>query len=112
MNKEEKDLINKIAVQSQEELKKLLEEARKKVGQIDKQIINLLDERFYYSKLIGKLKSELNLPVYNLQIEKKIIGNLLEHNLPNLSQKSLKGIYERILDESRAVQRSEYKKKK
>lgn len=111
MNNTIKDIIDEINSLSKEELESILAEIREKVGKVDKEIVELLGKRFYYSKIIGKLKAALNLPVHSLQREKKLIDNLLK-NLPSgLSQKSLIRIYERILDESRTVQRSQIPKK-
>ncbi len=111
MDKAVKEIIHEIDSLTQAEKENLLAELREKVSELDAEIIELLGKRAYFSKLIGKLKAALSLPVYSSQREKELLNKLMEKLPSNLSQKSLIRIYERILDESRSIQRSEYKKK-
>ncbi|HAB52048.1 MAG TPA: chorismate mutase [Ignavibacteriales bacterium] len=94
------------------EKENLLSEIRKNVDEIDKDILKLLEKRAHYSKEIGKVKSALNLPFYSSEREKEIIEKLLTNLKSSLLKGSLVRIYERILDESRAVQREEITKRK
>lgn len=110
MEKINKDITNDIDSLTTEEKEKLLSDIRKVVNEIDGEIVMLLGKRAYNSRIIGKLKSVLNLPSFSSEREKEIFNKLIE-NLPStLPEKSLIRIYERILDESRAIQREERKK--
>jgi chorismate mutase len=111
MEKVSKDMIDDIDDLTSEEKEELLSAIRKKVNDIDNEIVKLLGKRAYNSRLIGKLKSVLNLPNLSSEREKEIISELIK-NLPStLPVKSLVRIYKKILDESRAIQSDERKKK-
>ena len=106
-----KDILDDLESFSTTEKKKLLLEIRKKVDEIDKDILRLLEKRAFHSREIGNVKSSLDLPLYSSAREKEIFENLLKSLASSLPKKSLIRIYERILDESRAIQREEIAKK-
>ncbi len=93
-----------------EEKENLLSEIRRRVVELDKEIVRLLGKRAEHSRLIGKMKSELKIPVFSSEREKEILSKLLESIPQTISKKSLLRIYERILDESRIIQHEERKK--
>ena len=86
-----------------------LKEYRKNIDRIDKQIIELLKERFEISKKIGKYKKQNNLPVKNKKREKQIIqkrkGSLEK---TSLDSKFIKKIFKLILKESQRIQKLFY----
>ena len=53
-------------------------EYRQEIANIDNQLIELFNERFTYSQLIGKEKKLYALPVMNLDLENKIMERLTE----------------------------------
>lgn len=92
---------------SKEEKNEILLRLRDEIDIIDRQIVHLLSKRTLHSVLIGRVKRTLNLPTYNPVREKQVserIGSFVEEPL---SKEALLRIYERILDESRAIQREE-----
>ncbi len=102
--------IDKLKSLTQQQKNELLSEIRKQVEIIDKEIVAQLKKRFEHSKVIGKIKAELNLPYYSTEREKEVFDNLFKNlDLP-ATKKSLIRIYERILDESRIIQREERNK--
>jgi chorismate mutase len=111
MEKVNKDILEDLESISTAEKENLLIEIRKKVDEIDKDILGLLEKRAYHSREIGKVKSFLNLPLYSSEREKEIFENLLKSLASSLPKKSLIRIYERILDESRTIQREEIAKR-
>lgn len=83
----------------------LIDKLRDKVDKTDREIAELLIERIKLSIQIGAIKKSLGLTAYDARREDEI-----EKNLNKLSEnhdiiESLKRIYERIIDESRAIQR-------
>jgi chorismate mutase len=58
-----------------------------------------------YAIHLGEIKKRLNLPVYTPEREKEVINNVLMNNLGPLSNDAVKRLYERIIDESRRVER-------
>lgn len=82
----------------------LLGKFRNEVDKIDAEISSLLIKRINLVIEIGTIKKSLDLSTYDAQREKDIIENILYTNDPRIN-KALKNIYERIIDESRSIQR-------
>lgn len=87
----------------------LLSKLRSDVDKIDTEMTEILIRRISLSIEIGRLKRSLGLKTYDALREQEI-----ENNIDKLSEnpdikRSLKRIYERIIDESRAVQREREK---
>ena len=78
---------------------------RKRIDEIDLQLAKLLSERSQCVIEIGKIKRQQQLPVYDPQREKEILEKLLRDNQGPLENEALKRLFERILDESRRVER-------
>jgi chorismate mutase len=102
-------LTKEIGRLSSEEKEKLLTKLRNEVDKVDAEIIDFLIKRINLSVEIGKIKRSLALKTYDAEREKEIDNNIdrLSEN-PDI-KKSLKRIYERIIDESRAIQRAREK---
>jgi UPF0755 protein len=102
-----KKIENELNDLSKEEREEIIRKLRDDIDVLDKQIVHLLSKRTLNSVLIGRVKRSLHLATYNPQREKEIserIGSFVEEPL---SKEALLRIYERILDESRAIQREE-----
>ncbi len=82
-----------------------IEKWRKKIDKIDVKIVRLLNRRTKYADEIGKLKQELNLPIYSPERERQVIENVVKYNFGPLSDMAIKRLYERIIDESRRLER-------
>ena len=78
---------------------------RKRIDEIDEQLAQLLSERSHCVIEIGKIKRQKQLPVYDPEREKEILERLLRDNQGPLENEALKRLFERILDESRRVER-------
>ncbi|MCX6149925.1 MAG: chorismate mutase [Ignavibacteriales bacterium] len=85
----------------------LLNKLRKKVDFIDRILVYILNRRTKIAILIGRIKLSLNLPTYAPEREKDVMAKVYKHNNGPLTEESLERIYERILDQSRATQKSE-----
>ena len=105
------NLINKIEKEldflSKEEKEEILKKLRDEIDSIDKQIVPLLSKRTLMSVLVGRVKRSMNLPTYSPEREKEISKKISQNAKEPLRPESLLRIYERILDESRAIQREE-----
>ncbi len=82
-----------------------IEKWRRKIDKIDVKIVKLLNRRARYANEIGKIKEELNLPIYSPEREAQVIQNVVKHNYGPLSDMAIKRLYERIIDESRRLER-------
>ena len=84
-----------------------IETLRKKIDELDCQLVALLSERARAAQEIGKLKRATSLPVYEPNRERVIYDNVRSHNRGPLPDIELTHIYERIIDVMRALQRNE-----
>ena len=84
-----------------------LEELRNRIDVLDRQLVELLNERARAALLIGHLKAATSLPVYEPAREKVIYNNVRANNKGPLPDIELTHIYERIIDVMRALQRNE-----
>jgi chorismate mutase len=84
-----------------------LEELRSRIDVLDRQLVELLNERARAALLIGHLKAATSLPVYEPAREKVIYNNVRANNKGPLPDIELTHIYERIIDVMRALQRNE-----
>jgi chorismate mutase len=84
-----------------------LEELRKEIDVLDRELVDLLSRRAEAAKQIGQLKAATSLPVYEPGREKVIYANVRAHNKGPLPDIELTHIYERIIDVMRALQRNE-----
>ena len=102
-----KKIENELNSLSKEEKEEILKKLRSEIDSIDKQIVPLLSKRTLMSVLIGRVKRSMNLPTYSPEREKEISKKISQFAEEPLRPGSLLRIYERILDESRAIQREE-----
>ena len=101
---------NELDQLSLEEKNEILRKLRDNIDDIDKELVSLISKRTLHSVLIGRVKRSLNLPTYNPEREKEISKRISTYVEEPLSKEALLRIYERIIDESRAIQREESNK--
>jgi chorismate mutase len=78
---------------------------RRRMDEIDKKLVELLNERCKCALEIGHLKQEENIPLYQPTREKEVLANA-EHNNPGpLSNPAIRRLFERIIDEARSAER-------
>lgn len=80
---------------------------RKKIDELDRQIVALMNERAKAALAIGTLKRTTDLPVYEPNREKIIFENVRKANPGPLPDTGLTHIYERIIDVMRGLQQDE-----
>jgi chorismate mutase len=96
------------------DLKKEIYRWREHIDKIDLQLVKLLSERAKCADEIGKLKLRLGIEAYSPEREKEVMHNVSAANPGPLSAKAICRLFERIIDESRSIERmtmSEKKKK-
>lgn len=82
-----------------------LEELRKKIDEVDAEIISLLGRRIELAGKIGKEKASRSLPVYAPQREEEVLKRVAEiARSYNISPEVARRVYGEILKASRAVQ--------
>jgi len=81
-----------------------IENLRKKIDAIDRQILALINERAGLARDIGKLKRENNLFFYNPEREREILEKIAGLNRGPFPAEAVKSIYREIISASRALE--------
>jgi chorismate mutase len=87
------------------DFEKKIEKHRKEIDAIDKQLVELFNKRAEQAIAIGKMKKERGIPVYDPVRENEIFRNLRESNKGPLTPDAVQRLFERIIDESRRIER-------
>lgn len=78
---------------------------RRKIDELDEQIVRLVNQRAEAALAIGQLKQKSDLPVYEPNREKDVFEHVRRSNPGPLSDTEVVDIYERIVDVMRAIQK-------
>lgn len=78
---------------------------RRKIDELDEQIVRLINQRAEAAQAIGLLKQKDTLPVYEPQREKIVFEHVRDANKGPLSDTEVIHIYERIVDVMRSIQK-------
>jgi chorismate mutase-like protein len=78
---------------------------RKRIDEVDQQLVRLLNERSKCAVEIGHLKKQLNMPAWQPEREAEILRNLVKSNRGPLDDAAIRRLFERIIDEARALER-------
>jgi chorismate mutase-like protein len=87
-----------------------IEDWRRKIDEIDRQLVQLLNERSKCAIEIGKIKHDLNMRVYDPEREREILRRIKETNDGPLDDEGLQRLFERVIDECRRIERHEREK--
>ena len=90
---------------TKDEAVRLLKESRSRIDELDRQLVELLNRRTQIVEDIGRAKEAAGLPIYEPNREEDVFRNVFSHNQGPLTTEALRGIYERIIDEMRSLQR-------
>ena len=83
------------------ELKRL----REAIDRVDEVLVKLLNQRARYAVEIGELKGHLGLPIYAPEREKEVLERAENSSAGPLHGTAVRRLFERIIDESRRVER-------
>ena len=79
---------------------------RDEIDRIDEELVKLLNRRSACALEIGRIKRELNIPVYSPNREAEVIRHVLSKNEGPLDMGAIRRLFERIIDESRSLERT------
>lgn len=85
-----------------------INQLRYEIDDYDKQIVVLLNKRAKCADSIGKVKRRLKMPVYVPSREEEVIRLVRKSNPGPLSNAAIARLYERIIDESRRLERENF----
>ena len=80
---------------------------RKKIDEMDEQIVALISKRAEAARAIGELKRVADLPVYEPRREQAVFDHVKAVNPGPLGDAEMLHVYERIIDVMRTLQRRE-----
>src|SRR5262245_48734243 len=80
---------------------------RKKIDELDRRLVDLLNQRARAAQEIGKLKRNTSMPIYEPDREKIIFENVRRANQGPLPDHELRQVYERTINVMRNMQKTE-----
>lgn len=78
---------------------------RRRMDEIDKKLVELLNERSQCALEVGKLKQAAGMPIYQPARENEVLANAAHNNKGPLSNAAIRRLFERIIDEARSAER-------
>lgn len=85
---------------------KNIAEWRKRIDEIDAELVRLLNERSQCAVEVGRIKRAAQMPLYQPEREREILNRVTDANPGPLPAAAIRRLFERILDEARAVERT------
>ena len=82
-----------------------LSDWRHRIDEIDKKLVEFLNERSRCALEIGRLKQAASLPLYQPDRENEVLANAERNNPGPLTDAAIRRLFERIIDEARAAER-------
>jgi chorismate mutase-like protein len=82
-----------------------LARCRVQIDDVDRRILDLLNERTRIVEEIGRVKRAAKMPIYEPKREDEVFENVTRNNVGPLPADAVKRVFERIIDEMRKVQR-------
>jgi chorismate mutase-like protein len=80
---------------------------RKKIDEIDRKLVEMLNQRAQAAQEIGRLKRDSDLPIYEPDRERIVLEHVQKINRGPLEHRHLLQIFERIMDVMRNIQKHE-----
>ena len=77
---------------------------RQRIDEVDRRILDLLNERVRYVLDLAPLKRRNNIPVHEPRREEEVLSKLREQNEGPLSDDAVCRVFEAVMKEMRAVQ--------
>ena len=81
-----------------------IEDWRTRIDEIDRKLVDLLQERARYAIEVGKIKTQERITIFDPERERQILLNILRDNHGPLDDDALRRIFERLIDECRRIE--------
>ena len=82
-----------------------IEDWRDEIDRLDEQLVKLLNARSQCAIELGRIKRELGLAIYSPSREREVIAHVTSVNGGPLDREAVRRLFERIIDESRRIER-------
>jgi chorismate mutase-like protein len=77
---------------------------RRKIDELDRELVRLLNERARYAAEIGKLKHQNGLPILEPSREQEVLQHALEANAGPLDNEALRRVFRQIVEAMRDLE--------
>ena len=78
---------------------------RKKIDELDRELVRLLNERARCAVEIGKIKRQNGLPILEPSREQEVMQRAFDANHGPLADPAIQRVFERIVEEGKALQK-------
>lgn len=78
---------------------------REQIDQLDRDLLRIFNERAALALKIGEIKKTMEMPVYDPSREKRIFDAMTASNPGPLDDSAIVRLFERVIDESRTLER-------
>jgi chorismate mutase len=85
---------------------------RKRIDELDRNLVRMLNQRARAAKEIGRLKGDTRMPIYEPRRETIILENVHKANSGPFPQPELQQIFKRIIAVMRRLQKDEIRRKR
>lgn len=82
---------------------------RERIDALDNDLLRIFNERASLALKIGEFKKDLGIPVYDPEREKRIFDRMKAANTGPLDDSAIVRLFERVIDESRSLERQRTK---
>ncbi len=83
----------------------VMDRLRRRIDAIDRRMVRFLNERASHAIDLGRVKKVVGLAIYQPSREVEVLRNVRNHNRGPLENAALRRLFERIIDESRSIER-------
>lgn len=82
-----------------------IDDYRREINRLDNDLLRIFNERAALALKIGEIKKVLGIPVYDPDRERRIFEAMTEGNPGPLENDAIVRLFERVIDESRRLER-------
>jgi len=82
-----------------------IDDYRKEINRLDSELLRIFNQRAALALKIGEIKKDLGIPVYDPERENLIFEAMTKANPGPLENDAIKRLFERVIDESRRLER-------
>ena len=82
-----------------------IDDLRAEIDHLDSELLKIFNQRAVLALRIGELKKESGLPIFDPGREKKIFQRMKNDNPGPLDDQAIVRLFERVIDESRRLER-------
>ena len=83
-----------------------IDKLRQQINRLDDELLRIFNERAALAVKIGEAKKGLDLPIYDPKREKLIFERMHQNNPGPLDNAAIVRLFERVIDESRSLERT------